>query len=85
MASAFVLVNADTGRERDVLQTLRRISGVSEAHVAYGGFDILAKVEVESSGSVKQIRLFKDTQAGECEVNSHTCGSGLKSDCSVIK
>ena len=55
MPIAFVLINTETGLEADMLQTLRKVEGVNEAHVVYGTFDIVVKVEAESMEALKEM------------------------------
>lgn len=54
MSSAFVLINAEKGCENCVLQDLN-IPSVGEAHLIFGVYDILAKVNAESSAQLKEI------------------------------
>ena len=53
-AKAFVLINADLGSERDVIDRIKSIPNVVEVHVVYGVYDIVAKVEAESLEKVKE-------------------------------
>ena len=53
-AKAFVLITADLGAERDVIDRIKSIRNVVEAHVVYGVYDIVAKVEGESLEKVKE-------------------------------
>lgn len=55
MPIAFVLINTETGLEANMLQTLRNVKGVNEAHVVYGTYDIVAKVEAESIEALKEM------------------------------
>ncbi|MGB9727041.1 MAG: Lrp/AsnC family transcriptional regulator [Nitrososphaeria archaeon] len=48
MPTAFVLINADSGSERKLLEQIRKMDGVKEAYLVYGTFDIIAKVETKS-------------------------------------
>ena len=55
MVVAYVMVKAhtgDAGRLRDDIETL---DGVVSAHIVAGDVDIIAKVEVDSPGMVKDI------------------------------
>ena len=54
MAVAFVLVNAELGTEEDVIREIRKLSDVKEAHLVYGMYDIMAKVEGPSVEKVKE-------------------------------
>ena len=53
MATAFVLINAEIGAENEVLKELRGISEVKEAHMVYGVYDIIARVETDTMQELK--------------------------------
>ena len=53
MATAFVLINAEIGAENEVLRDLKTIPEVKEAHMVYGVYDIIARVETESMQELK--------------------------------
>ena len=55
MATAFVLINAEIGAEDEVLQSLKKIEGVEEAHTVYGVYDIVTKIKAESMDKLKEI------------------------------
>jgi DNA-binding Lrp family transcriptional regulator len=44
MTTAFVLINAETGQEESILNQMRRIQFVEEAHLVYGTYDFVVKV-----------------------------------------
>ncbi len=52
MNQAWVLVNTKIGKEHQVLEGLRKIPGVKEAHIVTGDHDIILLVE---TGSMKQL------------------------------
>lgn len=54
MPSAFVLINVDLGKEKDVLGSLSQIKEVKEAHRLYGVYDSLAKIEAASERGIKE-------------------------------
>ncbi|WP_122089078.1 Lrp/AsnC family transcriptional regulator [Halalkalicoccus subterraneus] len=55
MVTAYVMVKANTG-EADRLKTaIEEIDGVGEAHIVAGDVDIIAKLDVDSPGRVKEI------------------------------
>jgi len=54
MTLGFVLVSAETGVEAELLKELKRVDGVKEAHIVYGVYDLIAKVECESMEELKQ-------------------------------
>lgn len=53
-AKAFLLISAEIGRERDVATELEAIQNVKEVHVTYGVYDVIAKVEAESTEKLKE-------------------------------
>lgn len=55
MPTAFVLINAEIGAEDEVLQSLKKIEGVEEAHTVYGVYDIVTKIKAESMDKLKEI------------------------------
>ena len=59
MRTAFVLINAELGKEEGLIKGLRSIENVKEAHFVYGVYDIIAKVEAESMEKIKEIVTFK--------------------------
>jgi DNA-binding Lrp family transcriptional regulator len=59
MPTAFVLINAELGKEEGILKELRSIDNVKEAHFVYGVYDIIAKVEADTMEKLKEIVTFK--------------------------
>jgi DNA-binding Lrp family transcriptional regulator len=55
LAVAFVLISAESGVEAEALQQLESIDQVTEAHVVYGIYDILVKVEASNLQEVKEV------------------------------
>jgi len=53
LATAFVLINAEIGAENEVLKDLKAIQEVKEAHMVYGVYDIIARVETETMQELK--------------------------------
>jgi len=45
---AYVLIYAEVGKAFEVLDKVRKVKGVSEAHAITGEYDVIAKVEVEN-------------------------------------
>ncbi len=54
MALAFVLINTELGREKEVLGKLRIIPAVRDAYEVYGVYDIILKVEADSRKAFQQ-------------------------------
>jgi len=59
MPMAFVFMNVDAGGENEVLQALRGIENVKEAHSVYGVYDIVARIEAETMEKLKEIVTWK--------------------------
>ena len=55
MISAVVLVNTDLGSQDKVLESLRNVEGVEEAHALYGVYDLLIKIKAISVDKLKDI------------------------------
>ena len=55
MVVAYVMVKAHTGNAGELRDEIESTDGVVSAHVVAGDVDIIAKVEVESPGVVKNI------------------------------
>ena len=53
MPTAFVLVNAELGFEEAVLKKVLKNAEVKEAHLLYGLYDIIIKIEGESVEKIK--------------------------------
>lgn len=67
MPVAFVLINTDIGSMEEVLQSLKDIECVKEAHSTYGVYDIIAKVKAETTDRLneavtQQIRKLKNVR-----------------------
>ncbi len=53
MATAYVLINVEIGAEGEVLKSLKPVSEIKEAHLVYGVYDIIARVETETMQELK--------------------------------
>jgi DNA-binding Lrp family transcriptional regulator len=53
-AKAFVLINAEVGNEQELIEKLRGTPNVTEVHVVYGVYDVIAKVEADTMEKVKE-------------------------------
>lgn len=54
MPLAFVMIAAETGRETEVLDELKKIEHVKEACLTYGAYDIVAEVETETREKLEE-------------------------------
>lgn len=59
MPMAFVFLNIDAGGEQEVLKELRNIQNVKEAHLVYGVYDLVARIEAETMDKLKEIVTWK--------------------------
>tara|TARA_B100000949_G_scaffold184479_1_gene166231 strand:+ start:196 stop:438 length:243 start_codon:yes stop_codon:yes gene_type:complete len=59
MAEAYVLVNCDLGAEDEVIGGLKQIEQVKEVHGTFGAYDIIAKVQAESTDKLKEAVTWK--------------------------
>jgi DNA-binding Lrp family transcriptional regulator len=48
------MINAEVGAQHDILNALRRIEHVKEAYLAYGVYDLLVKLEAETTDRLKE-------------------------------
>ena len=48
MHKGFVLLNCDLGAEEFILEELKKISGVSQAYVTFGAYDVIAEINTDS-------------------------------------
>ncbi len=62
LATAYVLIMAEIGTEREVLKGLKEISEAKEAHMVYGVYDIIARIEAGSMEELKEVISLKIRQ-----------------------
>lgn len=55
MPIAFVLMNTDMGSEGEVLEELKDVEGIEEAHAVYGVYDVIAKIKADSMGDLNEM------------------------------
>ena len=55
MPRAYVLINAEAGAESEVLEALKAIQEVKEAHMVYGVYDIIARLETKTMEELKNV------------------------------
>jgi len=53
MAKAYLLINAESGSETNVMNGLKKTNAVKEAHMVYGVYDIIARLEAETMADLK--------------------------------
>ena len=59
MATVFVLLVTDMGAETEVMTELKTIVEIKEAHKIYGGYDIIARIEADTTEDLKNIISWK--------------------------
>jgi DNA-binding Lrp family transcriptional regulator len=59
MAIAFVMITSEIGAEDKILKGLKAIPEVKEAHVVYGVYDIILRVEAETMNELKDVISWK--------------------------
>jgi DNA-binding Lrp family transcriptional regulator len=62
MVSAVILVNTDLDAQDNVLENLKLVDGVEEAHALYGVYDFYVKINASSIEDVKNITRFQIKQ-----------------------
>ena len=55
MASAYLLLNVETGAEEEVMNSLRDLQAVKEARMVYGVYDLVLRVEAETMEELKNV------------------------------
>jgi DNA-binding Lrp family transcriptional regulator len=55
MPLAFLMITAETGKESEVLNELKKIGHVKEACLTYGAYDIVAKVEASTREKLEEV------------------------------
>ena len=52
---AFVMISAETGKENEVMNELKKIEHVKEACLTYGAYDVVVKVEADSREKLEEV------------------------------
>ena len=55
MPSVFVFITVDMGHMAPVVKKLKNIEGVKEAHMLYGSYDVVAKINADTMDELKEI------------------------------
>ena len=48
MHKGFVLLNCDLGAEEFIVEELKKISHVSQAHITFGAYDVIVEINTDS-------------------------------------
>ena len=59
MAKACVLINCDLGSEDKVISDLRKLEHIKDVVGAFGAYDIVAKIEAETSEQLREAVTWK--------------------------
>ncbi|MDR0318999.1 MAG: Lrp/AsnC ligand binding domain-containing protein [Nitrososphaerota archaeon] len=54
MSKAYLLLNVESGAEEAVLAQLKEISIVEEAHISYGVYDLIVKINADTMDRMKE-------------------------------
>jgi DNA-binding Lrp family transcriptional regulator len=55
MSKAYVMMNCKLGEEKEVIQELKKIVGIKEAHGTFGLYDIVAQIECTTDKKIQEI------------------------------
>lgn len=55
MHSGFILLNCDLGAEEYVLEELKHMSSVKDAHLTFGAYDIVAEVDSKDQATFEAV------------------------------
>ena len=56
---AYILVNTERGKEQEIYESINDLEEVLNAHIIFGEWDIIARVQVENSEALGTIILDK--------------------------
>ena len=59
MATAYVLLTTEMGAETAVMKDMKMIVEIKEAHMVYGVYDIIARIEADTMEDLKNIISWK--------------------------
>ena len=59
MKRAYVLINCELGYEEEIIKNLKEIEHVKEVDGTFGAYDIIARVEAETSELVRETITWK--------------------------
>jgi DNA-binding Lrp family transcriptional regulator len=82
MQSAYVLISCNPEDSDQIISSLENISGVVEAKLVEGPYDIIAKIEADSSEKLKEIisiQLRRITKIRHTLTLTSMQGAGIKS------
>ena len=59
MAKAYVLINCDLGSEDKIIRDLRKLEHIKDAVGTFGAYDMVAKIEAETSEQLRETVTWK--------------------------
>ncbi len=59
MVTAYVLLNTELDAETEMMKDMKMIVEIKEAHMVYGVYDIIARIEAETMEDLKNIISWK--------------------------
>ena len=59
MAKGYVLINCDLGSEDKIISDLRKLEHIKDAVGTFGAYDMVAKVEAETSEQLRETVTWK--------------------------
>jgi len=59
MAKAYVLINCDLGSEDKIISDLRKLEHIKDAVGTFGAYDMVAKIEAETSEQLRDTVTWK--------------------------
>ena len=59
MAKAYVLINCDLGSEDKIISDLRKLEHIKDAVGTFGAYDMVAKIEAETSEQLRETVTWK--------------------------
>ena len=59
MATAYVLINCDLGFDTEIIDEIKQLDEVKEAHGIFGAYDIIVKLESDNVDNLRDIITWK--------------------------
>jgi len=59
MATAYVLINCDLGFDVEIIDEIKQLEEVKEAHGIFGAYDIIVKLESDNVENLKDVITWK--------------------------
>ena len=64
MTTAYVLINCDLGCEKAIIDELKQLANIKEAHGILGAYDILVKLESANVETLRETIMWKIRKMG---------------------